>query len=69
MRELGTRVDDQHGPSNEMAASFNTMAERTEPLVRSRDELVQAASHEIGSLLSRLRFHIGGARVETWWLG
>lgn len=56
--ELGARVDGRHGPSNELAASFNAMAERVERLIRSRDELVQAVSHELGSPLSRLRFHL-----------
>lgn len=56
--ELGARVDNQRGPSNELAERFNAMAERVERLIRSRDELVQAVSHELGSPLSRLRFHL-----------
>lgn len=56
--EFGARVDNPHGPSNELAATFNAMAERVERLIRSRDELVQAVSHELGSPLSRLRFHV-----------
>lgn len=56
--ELDARVDNPHGPSAELAASFNAMAERVERLIRSRDELVQAVSHELGSPLSRLRFHV-----------
>ncbi len=56
--DLSARVDNQHGPSAELAASFNAMAERMERLIRSRDELVQAISHELGSPLSRLRFHM-----------
>jgi len=56
--ELGARVDNRHGPSSELAASFNDMAARVEHLIRSRDELVQAVSHELGSPLSRLRFHL-----------
>jgi signal transduction histidine kinase len=56
--ELGVRVDSQKGESNELAARFNEMAERIEHLIRSRDELVQAVSHELGSPLSRLRFHM-----------
>lgn len=56
--ELSARVHNPRGPSNELAASFNAMAERVERLVRSRDELVQAVSHELGSPLSRLRFHL-----------
>ena len=56
--ELSARVDAERGPSRELAAKFNAMADRVERLVRSRDELVQAVSHELGSPLSRLRFHI-----------
>ncbi len=56
--ELGARVDNRDGPSNELATAFNVMAERLERLVRSRDELVQAVSHELGSPLARLRFRI-----------
>ena len=57
--ELSVRVDTQNGgQSDELAASFNTMAERIETLIKSRDELVQAVSHELGSPLSRLRFHV-----------
>ncbi len=56
--ELGARVENRRGPSSELAASFNEMAERVERLIRSRDELVQAVSHELGSPLSRLRFHL-----------
>lgn len=56
--DLGARVHNPTGPSNELASSFNTMAERIERLVRSREELVQAVSHELGSPLSRLRFQL-----------
>ncbi|MEM9456722.1 MAG: ATP-binding protein [Myxococcota bacterium] len=56
--EFGVRVDNPRGPSNELAASFNAMAERVERLIRSREELIQAVSHELGSPLSRLRFHV-----------
>ncbi|MBU0550333.1 HAMP domain-containing protein [Myxococcota bacterium] len=56
--QFDTRVDNPHGPTSELAASFNAMAERVERLIRSRDELVQAVSHELGSPLSRLRFHM-----------
>ncbi|MEM9190327.1 MAG: ATP-binding protein [Myxococcota bacterium] len=56
--ELTARVDNPDGPSRELAASFNAMADRVERLVRSRDELVQAVSHELGSPLSRLRFQM-----------
>ena len=56
--ELSARVDLAGGPSTELAEQFNEMAERIEHLMRSRQELVQAVSHELGSPLSRLRFHI-----------
>ena len=56
--ELSARVDNTRGPSHELAAKFNAMADRIEGLVRSRDELVQAVSHELGSPLARLRFHM-----------
>ncbi len=56
--EFSARVDNPSGPSTELAASFNAMAERIERLIRSRDEIVQAVSHELGSPLSRLRFHM-----------
>ncbi|MEL6179741.1 MAG: histidine kinase dimerization/phospho-acceptor domain-containing protein, partial [Myxococcota bacterium] len=56
--ELHARVDNRNGPSNELATSFNIMAERVERLIQSRDELVQAVSHELGSPLSRLRFQL-----------
>jgi signal transduction histidine kinase len=56
--DFSVRVDNQHGPSDELAANFNAMAERVERLIRSRDELVQAVSHELGSPLSRLRLHM-----------
>lgn len=56
--DLAARVDNTDGPSSELAASFNAMAERVERLIRGRDELVQAVSHELGSPLSRLRFHM-----------
>lgn len=56
--DLTVRVDDDRGPSDKLAESFNAMAERVELLVRSRDELVQAVSHELGSPLSRLRFQV-----------
>lgn len=55
--DLSARVTSLN-PPEELAASFNAMAERVEQLVRSRDELVQAVSHELGSPLSRLRFQV-----------
>jgi signal transduction histidine kinase len=56
--EFSARVDGLQGQSDELAATFNQMAERIEHLMRSREELVQAVSHELGSPLTRLRFHL-----------
>ncbi|MEO0601614.1 MAG: ATP-binding protein [Myxococcota bacterium] len=56
--ELGVRVTNDDGPAHELSQRFNAMADRIERLIRSRDELVQAVSHELGSPLSRLRFHL-----------
>ena len=55
---LRARVEGGAGGAAELAERFNAMAERVERLVKSRDELVQAVSHELGSPLSRLRFHL-----------
>ena len=55
---LTARVESGSGAATELADRFNAMAERVERLVKSRDELVQAVSHELGSPLSRLRFHL-----------
>jgi signal transduction histidine kinase len=56
--ELGARVASESGATRELSLRFNAMATRLERLIRSRDELVQAVSHELGSPLSRLRFHL-----------
>lgn len=56
--DLGTRIANPAGPSSELAVSFNEMAERVERLVKDRDELIQAVSHELGSPLARLRFQM-----------
>jgi signal transduction histidine kinase len=63
--ELSVRVDSDAGPAHELAESFNAMAGRIERLVKGRDELIQAVSHELGSPLSRLRFHIELLENET----
>lgn len=55
---LKARVDGPRGPSWELAETFNEMAERIERLVRDRDELLQAVSHELGSPLARLRLQL-----------
>lgn len=61
---LTARVESGGGGAAELAERFNAMAERVERLVKSRDELVQAVSHELGSPLSRLRFHMEFLETE-----
>ena len=61
---LTARVKGGSGGATELAERFNAMAERVEWLVKSRDELVQAVSHELGSPLSRLRFHLEFLETE-----
>ena len=56
--ELNARVDAGEASSSELAARFNAWSERIERRIRGRDELIQAVSHELGSPLSRLRFHM-----------
>jgi signal transduction histidine kinase len=56
--DLSVRVNGTHASYDELAKSFNTMAQQVESLMKKRDELVQAVSHELGSPLSRLRFHM-----------
>ncbi len=41
-----------------LAKSMNTMAKRLKDLFEQRQELLQAVSHEIGTPLARMRFHI-----------
>lgn len=57
--DLSARVDAQ--PTHELghlAASINEMATHLQTLFRQRDELLQAISHEIGTPLARMRFHL-----------
>ena len=60
--DLTARVES--GGGSELAERFNAMAEKVERLVKSRDELVQAVSHELGSPLARLRFHLEFLETE-----
>jgi two-component system, OmpR family, sensor histidine kinase RstB len=62
--ELSTRVDErQIGAARPLAQAFNNMAVRTEKLVESQRELLEAVSHELRTPLSRIRFGI--ALIET----
>ena len=57
--DLTARVDERRVPSaKSLAHAFNDMASRTETLVRTQRELLQAVSHELRTPLSRIRFAI-----------
>ena len=56
---LGARVDERRvRAAKPLAQSFNNMASRTEALIRTQRELLQAVSHELRTPLSRMRFSI-----------
>jgi two-component system sensor histidine kinase RstB len=55
--DLTARVDERRVRSaKSLAQAFNHMASRTEALVRTQRELLQAVSHELRTPLSRIRF-------------
>jgi two-component system sensor histidine kinase RstB len=55
--DLTARVDERRVRSaKSLAQAFNHMAGRTEALVRTQRELLQAVSHELRTPLSRIRF-------------
>jgi two-component system sensor histidine kinase RstB len=57
--DLTARVDERRVRSAKpLAQAFNNMASRTEALVRTQRELLQAVSHELRTPLSRMRFAI-----------
>lgn len=57
--DLSARVDEARAPSTRpLAQAFNNMADRTETLLRTQSELLQAVSHELRTPLSRIRFAI-----------
>lgn len=57
--DLSARVDERRMHSAKpLAQAFNNMASRTEALVRTQRELLQAVSHELRTPLSRMRFAI-----------
>ncbi len=56
---LGARVDEQRADSSKaLARAFNEMAARTEALLRTQRELLQAVSHELRTPLARISFAI-----------
>jgi len=57
--DLSARVDQRRvRAAQPLAQAFNNMASRTEALVRTQRELLQAVSHELRTPLSRMRFAV-----------
>jgi len=57
--DLSARVDQRRvRAAKPLAQAFNNMASRTEALVRTQRELLQAVSHELRTPLSRMRFAV-----------
>lgn len=57
--DLSARVnEDRVSSARTLAEAFNQMAGRTESIVRTQRELVQAVSHELRTPLARMRFAI-----------
>lgn len=57
--QLNARVDERRiGSAQPLARAFNHMASRTEALVKTQRELLQAVSHELRTPLARIRFAI-----------
>lgn len=63
---LQSRVDEQRiGSARNLAKAFNQMASRTETMVRTQRELLQAVSHELKTPLARIRFAMDLASSAT----
>jgi two-component system sensor histidine kinase RstB len=57
--DLAARVDESNiGSARQLALAFNNMAIRTETMVRTQRELLQAVSHELRTPLARIKFAI-----------
>jgi two-component system sensor histidine kinase RstB len=55
--DLSARIEPRLVPKGlALASAFNKMADRTESLLRSQRELLQAVSHELRTPLARIRF-------------
>ena len=64
--DLSARVDDRKvGEIGELAKAMNLMASKTEAMIKSKRELLQAVSHEFRTPLSRLRFAIDLLDLKT----
>lgn len=63
--DFSARVDESRTASTRpIAAAFNHMAGRTEALLRTQQELLQAVSHELRTPLSRIEFAIDLVRTS-----
>lgn len=63
---LQSRVDENRiGSARNLARAFNQMACRTETMVRTQRELLQAVSHELKTPLARIRFAMDLASTAT----
>lgn len=51
--------------ASKLAGAFNNMADRTETMVRTQGELLQAVSHELRTPLSRIHFAVDLIRTAT----
>jgi signal transduction histidine kinase len=60
--DLGSRVDHRTGPPElqELAGSFNTMADNVETSQRQQRDLVADAAHQLGNPLTSLRLRVEG---------
>lgn len=57
--DLSARIAPKNvSKSQSLAIAFNTMADRTEDLLRTQRELLQAVSHDLRTPLARMRFAI-----------
>lgn len=57
--DLSARADERKaGETGELAKAMNLMADKTEAMIKSKRELLQAVSHELRTPLSRLKFAI-----------
>jgi two-component system sensor histidine kinase RstB len=64
--DFGARVDERRVTSARMLArAMNDMAQRTESLLRTQREMLQAVSHELRTPLTRIAFAIDLLRGET----
>jgi len=65
---LSARIEKDRVPHGQsLASAFNTMADRSESLLRTQRELLQAVSHDLRTPLAKIRFCvdlIGSAKTE-----